>query len=346
MENIAPKDNPYLVGHEEEEKFIFNAWKEKSLHQSLLISGPEGIGKATFAFKVARFLLQADEKKANDYKNLDVSSDAKVFRQISSLSHPDFKLVERNYIKTDRQKIYKAIQSGNYMSDEELSELKKSAEIVVDDIREVNDFLSKSSADGNWRVVIIDSADEMNRASANAILKILEEPPSKTLMLLISHNPSGLLPTIRSRCAKIELKPLNDVVTASLLRRYRSELSEDEIKKIIPMVKGSIGKAIAYADNQAVNLYEQIKAVIASGKNFSVKQIMQFCDIASSENNYGLFKELLSKFLLQQACSGQKVEQTGSVFAKALQIFRDTESLNLDKRQAVINIMVNLARME
>lgn len=346
MENIAPKDNAYLIGHEEQEKLILKAWKEKSLHQSLLISGPEGIGKATFAYKVARFLLHADIAKADSYKSLDVSPDSIAFRQISSLSHPDFKLVERNYIKTDRQKIYKAIQSGNYMSDDELGELKKSSEIVVDDVREVNEFLSKSSADGNWRIVMVDSADEMNRASANAILKILEEPPVKTLMLLISHNPNSLLPTIRSRCARIELKPLTDAQVSSLLRRYRSDLSEAEIKKITPMSKGSIGKAITYADNGAASFYEQIKSIAAAGKSFSLKSMLQFCDMAAEENNYNLFKELFSKFLLEQAKSGHNIEQIDALFSKAVQSFRDTESLNLDKRQAISNLMVSLARME
>ena len=122
-------------------------------------------------------------------------------------AHPDLKIIERDYTDTDRRKILKAIKEGEQLSDEEMKGLKKSAFIRVDDVRTINEFLTKRSADNNWRIVIIDSIDDMNPASANAVLKILEEPPYKTVMMLISHNPNKLLPTIRSRCAKLQLPP-------------------------------------------------------------------------------------------------------------------------------------------
>ena len=142
--SFAPKDNPYLLGHEEAEKIFLDAWKNNSLHQAWLISGPKGIGKATFAYKVARFLLWADEGRRNDYNSLDVPVDGEVFKQISNGSQSDFKLLERGYLKTEKQKIIKAIKDGNYMSDEELGELKKSSIIAVDDVRVVNEFLAKN----------------------------------------------------------------------------------------------------------------------------------------------------------------------------------------------------------
>ena len=120
----------------------------------------------------------------------------------------------------------------------------------------VNDFLSKTSFNDNWRIVIIDSADEMNKNAANALLKILEEPPAHTILLLISHNAGLLLPTIRSRCAKLPLQMLNTDETASLLRRYRSNLNEAMIAKIAEMCPQSIGKAIGYADLDAVEMYD------------------------------------------------------------------------------------------
>ena len=182
------------------------------------------------------------------------------------------------------------------MTDEELGDLKKSTEIVIDDVREVNEFLSKSSADGNWRVVLIDSADEMNRASANAILKILEEPPAKTLLLLVAHNPETLLPTIRSRCAKIELKQLQTNQVASLLRRYRSEMSEADIKQVSTMAEGSIGKAIKYADGGAVDFYQKIKEIAKAGASFKIDDMLKFCSLAASDDNYDLFKELADSY--------------------------------------------------
>lgn len=115
-------------------------------------------------------------------------------------------------------------------------------------VRTINEFLAKKSSNDGWRVVIVDSIDDLNNAGANAILKILEEPPAKTVIMLISHNPNRLLPTIRSRCAKMNLKPLAENEVASLLRRYRPELSEKAVKGLAELSSGSIGKAIRYAD--------------------------------------------------------------------------------------------------
>ena len=344
--SLDPKNNSYLLGHEDIEKIFLDAWKNKTLHQAWLISGPKGIGKATFAYKLARFLLNSDREKADTYTSLDVSPDSQVFKQVSNGSNPDFKLLERGYLKTERQKIVKAIKDGNYMSEEELGELKKSSVITVDDVRTVNEFLSKRSADGKWRVVLVDSVDEMNTNSANAILKILEEPPVKTIMLLISHNPARLLPTIRSRCAKLELKPLNDNIVSSLLRRYRPNVSEDVIKKTVAIAGGSIGKAISYIDGNAVRFYEKIYALATAGKKFKTEDMLKFCDEATStEENYDLFKELILKFLSEQAKSMNKIEETADAFDKVTKTFLETESLNLDKRQAVMCIMVKICRI-
>ena len=344
--SFAPKDNPYLVGHEWAEKMFLEAWKKNSLHQAWLISGLKGIGKATFAYKLSRFLLFADENKKESYNSLDVPMDNEVFKQISKGSQPDFKLLERGYLKTEKQKIIKAIKDGNYMSDEELGELKKSSVIAVDDVRGVNEFLAKKSADGKWRIVLIDSVDEMNNASANAILKILEEPPLKTLMLLVSHNPARLLPTIRSRCAKLELKPLQDNQVASLIRRYRSETKEEEIKKTVAIAGGSIGKAIAYIDGQAVEFYDSIYALATSGKNFKTADMLKFCDMAAeTEENYELFKELVLKFLSEQAKAQNKIEESSNMFDKATHVFLETEALNLDKKLAVMNIMTAICKI-
>lgn len=344
--SFEPKDNAYLVGCEDAEKMFLDAWKNNSLHQSWLISGKKGIGKATLAYKIARFLLSDDKEKKDDLSSLDISSDSNTFRQIAKGSHPEFKLIERGYLKTERQKIVKAIKDGNYMSDDELADLKKSSVISVEDVRTINEFLSKKSADGKWRVVIVDTVDEMNSSSANAILKILEEPPFKSMILLISHNPGMLLPTIKSRCAKLHISPLKEHQVASLLRRYRSDLSEDIIKKLAGISGGSIGKAISYADGGALEFYEKIYSLATSGKKFKISEMLRFCDEAvADENSYTLFKELILKFLSEQVKALNKVEETADIYEKAIKTFKETENLNLDKRQAVMNVMVAVCRI-
>lgn len=344
--SFEPKDNAYLIGCEEAEKMFLDAWKNNLMHQSWLISGVKGIGKTTLAYKIARFLLSDDAEKKEDLSSLDISPDSNTFRQISKGSHPEFKLIERGYLKTERQKIIKAIKDGNYMNDDELADLKKSSVITVDDVRTVNEFLSKKSANGKWRVVIIDSVDEMNSSSANAILKILEEPPHKSVILLISHNPGILLPTIKSRCIKLHLNPLKENQIASLLRRYRSELSEDVIKKVSAISGGSIGKAIAYVDGNALDLYDRIYSLASSGKNFKTSEMLDFCDeVVADEDTYNLFRELVLKFLSEQVRSLNKVEDTADMYDKAIKTFKETDSLNLDKRQAVMTIMVAICRI-
>lgn len=343
--SFDPQFNTFLLGHQDAEQLFLTCWQNNSLHNSWLISGIKGVGKATFAFKLARFILNADENKKEDYANIEVSPDTHTYKLISGNAHPDFKLLQRDYTDTERKKILKAIKEGDSMSPEELKELKKSAYIRVDDVRTINEFLSRKSSSDGWRVVIIDSVDDMNSNAANAILKIVEEPPAKVLMLLISHNPNKLLPTIRSRCAKLELKPLKDNEVASLLRRYRPNLTETEVKKITEIVGGSIGKALTYADNDAAEKYDEICALAASGRNFKIAEVLDFCGNAvTNEESYELAKELILKFLSEYVKNSDKIAEMAECWSNTIKIFTETENLNLDKKQALINIIVNICK--
>ena len=343
--SFEPQFNTYLLGHKEAEDLFLRCWKNDSLHNSWLISGIKGVGKATFAFKIARFLLETTETEKNNYLNIDVSPNSKTYKLIAGNAHPDFKLLQRDYTDTDRKKIIKAIKDGDKLSADELKELKKSAYIRIDDVRTINDFLARKSSTDGWRVVIIDSVDDMNSAAANAVLKILEEPPYKTLMLLVSHNPNRLLPTIKSRCAKLELKPLKDEEIASLLRRYRSELPEKDIKKITKISAGSIGKALIYADSGATEIYDNLCSLAASGVNFKIAEILDFCNNAvTNEETYELTKELILKFLSDHVKNTNKVTETAECWSLAVKTFAETENLNMDKKQALMNIIVNMCK--
>ncbi len=340
--NISPKNNSYLLGHETEEKFLLDAWKENKLHNSILISGISGIGKATLAYKFARFLLSADENKRQEYNSLDVSPESNVYRLIANNSHPDLKIIERDYIETDKKKIIKAIKDGDALDDEELKSLKKSTNIRIDEVRTINEFLAKKSGNDGWRVVIVDSIDDMNSASANAILKVLEEPPYKTLMMLISHNPNRLLPTIKSRCAKINLKPLDEKVVASLLRRYRPDVDEASIKELSSLCSGSIGKALNYVDLDALSVYKSLSEIILS-KELELKSLLDFVNLyTASEEKYELVKELILKFIAENIQKAQNLEDFAKSWEESIKIFNETSALNLDKKQALMNVIVNL----
>lgn len=343
--NIFPKDNPYLVGHTDAENILLNAWKNNKLHNSFIISGVEGIGKATLAYRFARFLLSQKNDINSDISTLEVNPNDKVFHLVSSGTNPDLMVLERGYIDTEKRKILKAIKSGEAMSDEEKQGLKKSSIIKVDDVRQINEFMSKKSANDGYRVVIVDCVDDLNTAGANAILKILEEPPKKSIIILISNNPNKLLPTILSRCAKLPLKPLDDNVLASLIRRYRPDVAENKISGIVSLSSGSIARAIRYIDYDALSVYDKICKIVYAKDKFSTNDLLNFAtDINKDEEVYDLTKELILKFISENIKKSDNIEQLYECFEYALKVFIESEQLNLDKKQIIVNILVKLTK--
>lgn len=343
--NTSPRCNNFLLGQTQAEDLFLRSWQNATMHHAFLLHGPKGIGKATLSFKIARFLLWADDKKRENYKSLNVAENSDVFQQVASGSHPDLLVVERDYIETDRKKIISALRKGELIGEDELSVMKKSAFIRVDDIRKVNDFLAKTSFNDGWRIVIIDSADDMNKNAANALLKILEEPPAKTVLLLISHNPALLLPTIRSRCAKLACRALNSGEVASLLRRYRSELSEGEIGKLADISCGSIGTAILYADMHADKIYEQLCELLCAKNKVDMEKLLSFCsNMAADNDRFSLLQDLILKFLKQSMSEAKDKEEMYSCFNDARQMFSDCANVNMDKRQMLTVLLTRIGQ--
>ena len=345
VNTILPKNNLFLLGQEKAEQILLEAWKNNSMHNSWLFCGPSGIGKATLAYRFAKFLLAADEAKKADCTSLELAENNPVCKLVVNNAHPDLKVIERDYTETDKRKILKAIKEGEALSDDELQSLKKSAFIRIDEVRTINEFLSKKSADNNWRVVIIDSIDDMNSASANAVLKILEEPPVKSILILISHNPGRLLPTIKSRCAKLLLPPLENNIVASLLRRYRPELNEKQVQGLTSISSGSIGKALMYADNNALRYYDELCNLIYAKEKFKVADLLAFCENAvKDETVFAFVQELIFKFITDNITHSSKIEELSSVWEQAVKSFDETTRLNLDKKQVLLNIIYGLIK--
>ena len=204
---LAPRENPELIGHEVAEERFLSAWQSGRLPHGWLITGPRGIGKATFAFRVARFVLSGGgvDKPAGlfgdaEAEGLFVAPDEPVFRRIASGAHADLNTLERT-VNPDTGKLRTSI--------------------AVSDVRRAGDFMRLTASEGGWRVVVVDCVDEMNVNAANALLKVLEEPPARALLLLVSHAPGRLLPTIRSRCCQLPLKLLAHDQVSDLLARLR-----------------------------------------------------------------------------------------------------------------------------
>jgi DNA polymerase-3 subunit delta' len=250
-----PRANAILCGQGAAEQELLAAASAGRLPHSWLLCGERGVGKATLAFRFARFLLAggagqggstlftaaAAEASAAAGDGLAVSPSHPVFRRVASGGHADLFTCERQM-------------------DDKRNRLR--TEIVVDDIRQIPGFLSHTAAEGGWRVVIVDGVEEANRSAANALLKVLEEPPPRSLLLLVSHRPGILLPTIRSRCRRLDLRPLAAADLVHLLGIYRPDLGATEAGALALLGEGSIGVALALADSGGVELHDEIQRLL------------------------------------------------------------------------------------
>ncbi|HEY2540267.1 MAG TPA: DNA polymerase III subunit delta' [Stellaceae bacterium] len=289
---LPPRSNPDLVGHEAAEHQLLRLFRTGRLPHAILIAGPRGIGKATLAFRLARFLLSQGrrggqgtsvEPATSDETGLAIDPGSGVFRRVASGGHADLLTIERAWDP----------RRGRLRS-----------EIVVEDAREIAAFFRLSAAEEGWRIVIVDGAEEMNRNAANAFLKILEEPPDRALLILVSHNPGRLLPTIRSRCRRLVLSPPALPVAARLLRHYRTPLDNAEANAFCALSGGSIGRALELADAGGLELYRSLMELLASVPAMDVGRLHALADRlarADAEDAYRACEELLSRFLARLA---------------------------------------------
>ena len=251
-----------LVGHDAAEQVLLSAQQSGRLHHAWLLAGPRGIGKATLAWRFARFLLCLDENQGGLFgsrapEGLDVASDAPGRSLVDARSHPDlFHLRRTLHPDTGRMR----------------------SEISVEDVRELGQFMHMTPAMSQWRVAIVDSADEMNRSSANAILKILEEPPRKAVLLIVTHAPGRLLPTIRSRCRKLVMHPLSDEVVAGLLAEFAPDAKAEERADLSRLAGGSIGRALELANAGSLSLYREMVEVLATLPQLDTPRLHNFSE--------------------------------------------------------------------
>ncbi len=240
-----PRANPALIGHEAAEALLCDAFRRGRLAHAWLLAGPRGIGKATLAYRFARFVLAGEtggDLGLDGDSSLALDETDPVFRRVAAGGHGALLTVEPAY--DDRRKRLRD-------------------EIVVADVRAVGNFLRLTAGEGNARIVIVDAADQLNRSAANALLKSLEEPPSNALFLLVCHNPGSLLPTVRSRCRRLSLRPLDDAALAEFLARFRPELDPGQRAALARLARGSPGRALRLADAGGLDLYGAMVEVLA-----------------------------------------------------------------------------------
>ena len=343
---LAPRANPDLVGHESAERELRRLAEAGRLPHAILLSGPRGIGKATLAFRFARFLLANGDHSAEPVaeSGLAVDPESGVFHRVAAGGHADLLTVERAYDPRRRR---------------------LRSEIVVEDAREITAFFRLTAAEQGWRIVVVDGAEEMNRNAANALLKILEEPPRQALLLLVSHSPGRLLPTIRSRCRRCPLVPLGRVLVTRLLRRYRPELAQPEVEALAALSDGSIGRALELAEAGGLALYRSLLEMLSQIPRLDVIRLHAFAEQharADAEDAYRVGGELLLQLLARIAACSARSQPSGeeiiggedeamrrlagradasrwaALREEIERAFATTDKLNLDRKQAMLGV--------
>ena len=264
----APRRTFDLIGHDGAEAGLVEAWNSGRMPHAWLFTGPRGVGKATLAYRLARFALRggaADEgpslfgaaELGPSTEGLGLDPELAVCRQVANGGHPDLLVIERSV-------------------NQRTNTLRR--DIVVEDVARLSSFLRLTSGAGGWRVVVVDSVDEMNRNAANAMLKLLEEPPKRALLILVSHAPGGLLPTIRSRCRKLHLSPLRDEHVETLLSKFTPDLDPVLVTMATRLAEGSIGRALEIAANDGPTVLEDAVRVFDGAPPLNRKRLHEISE--------------------------------------------------------------------
>ncbi len=266
-----PRENPDCLGHEANEAMLLQLIGQSRLPHAMIFAGQQGIGKATMAYRLARYILQgggnADAEPAGLFgaplpkaepASLFVAPDAPVFRQVASGGHADLMTVERPYDdKKDRHK----------------------DSVDIETVRKIAPFMRMTaSKDGGWRVVIVDDADTMTRQAQNGILKILEEPPQRAILILVCHRPGALIPTIRSRCRLVPFQPLALPVFSTLARKLDPGLDRDSLTSLHSLTEGSIGQAQNLIEEGGLETLAKLTGLLAGFPSWNWEAIHALAD--------------------------------------------------------------------
>lgn len=364
----AARENPGLLGHEDAEQILRQGFESGRLAHAWLFSGPEGIGKATLAYRFARYVLANGGSDAGPEAGqglfgegllpdaagetggpLYLAPGHPVFQRVAAGGHVDLISVERTI-------------------NEKTGKLR--TEIIVDDARGVGRFFRLTAGEGGWRVAVIDCADEMNQSAANALLKVLEEPPERALLLLVSHNPGRLLPTIRSRCRKLALQPLAEETVSSLIETFRPGLDPSDITALARLADGSPGRALTLAAEGGLDLYREMTGLLETLPRLDIVALHAFggkLGKAGADDVFrtatGLFRWWLARLIL--AAAGSQGQGAGrfppdeealisrlggaagldrwfEVWEKINRLLDKTDPINLNRKQVVLNVFLTL----
>jgi DNA polymerase-3 subunit delta' len=310
-----------IVGQDKAVEQFASAWAGRKLHHAWLLAGPRGVGKATFAHAAARRVLADAAGRPVDLPGVEAPDDHPIVKLVDAGSHPDMRWLKR-------------------LVNEKTGNLNRN--IKIEQIRELGEFMALSAALSDWRVAVIDSVDDLEGPSANALLKMLEEPPPNTLFFLVSHAPGRLLPTIRSRCRRLQFDPLDDAAMTSILEARSSGLNEAERKRIIAMSFGSAGRALAFAELGLAKLEEQALAILRQGDPTNARRSELAIELGkkAAAERYAAFLELAPSLIAREARAlrGPALERALDAYAKTRELATVAPRVSLDPAATVFQI--------
>ena len=334
-----PRETHALFGHAEAEQALLDAYKSGRIPHAWLIAGPPGIGKATLAYRMARFVLAHPDPSTPEVQSartLEVAAEDSAARRIAAQAHGGLLVLERTL--NDK---------GNLRQD-----------IAVEDVRKSVGFFGSTASEGGWRIAIVDAVDELNRSGANALLKVLEEPPERSLLLLVAHAPGRLLPTIRSRCRTLLLRPLAAADVARAVAAATGRSADDaQIAEAAAAADGSVARAFAFLDGPAMALRRRVLDLLAQLPEPDPRALHALGDsLAINEpQTLATFIDMINVWLSARLKAGaqnnaQAAPHTSPGMARLAQVWdkvnraaRDAEIYNLERKPLVFAVFGLLA---
>jgi DNA polymerase-3 subunit delta' len=327
---IHPRETTVLFGHREAEMALLNAYRSGRVPHAWLIGGAAGIGKATLAYRMARFVLAHRDPGALDVQRAETlfvdPSDA-VTRQVAAGAHGGLLTLERT--QNDKG-VMRTV-------------------ITVDETRETISFFGSTAAGEGWRVCVVDTVDELNPNAANALLKILEEPPHRSLFLLVSHAPARVLPTILSRCRKLPLRPLaaNEVIRAAA---QATDIAVDDpaLREAADAAEGSVSRALTLLGGDALKLHHRTAALLATLPQIDPRELHALGDALGGSDRVALaaFIDSVDRWVSQRLRADDanananlpRLARLAEVWEKINRAARDTEAYNLERKPLVFSV--------
>ena len=310
-----------IAGHAAAIADFRKAWDSGALHHAWLLAGPRGVGKAHFARAAANRILSEAAGPKFDLPELEIPTDHPIAKLIDAGSHPDLRWVQR--LENER--------SGNLARN-----------ISVDQVRELGSFVGLTPALSPWRVVVVDSVDDLEKSAANALLKMLEEPPPNTVFLLVSHAPGRLLPTIRSRCRRLQFEALGSDAMTSILSGELPEMSDSERERLIALAAGSVGRALAFASLDLGTLEEDALAMLRSGDPDNSRRSALAGQLArkTASERYSAFLDLLPSLVAREArtLAEPQRERAIEAYEKVRELVAVAPRLSLDPAATVFQL--------